>query len=385
MSRNKKFVALIALLLVFSFALAGCGGSKPAAPAAEGTGSDPNFPEVKWTMQTTWSQGWLIHDGMPVVFADRVRAMTGGKFDIEVLPAGAIVGGLEVLDACNAGTIDAYHSWTGYWLNKHPAAPLFASTPMGFEPDMSFAWLYAGGGKEFMARMFEEMQMNVVAYPLGITHPEILVHSNKPVGVMEDFKGLKYRAPGWWGEILRSTGVNVTLLPSPELYPSMEKGVIDAVEFNIPMVNKQMGFDEVSKYIAGPGMHQPTCVFEVGFNKDKYDALPQTYKDILWSASVEATVDSWTTGIVGDLEVLKEWQSNDKWTLQKFNAEDQHAIRKLSWDYIDGQVKEKNNALYTEAWTSYKTFFNEFCDFEWFMVPERPIVADKDRMFGAPK
>lgn len=384
MSRNKKFVGLIALLLVFSFVLAGCGGSKPAEPAAPAAGTGNGLPEVKWTLQTGWSQGWLIHD-MAIRVAEDVKNMTGGKFNIEVLPAGAIVGSLEVLDACSAGTIDAYHSWTGYWLNRHPAAPLFASVPMGMEPAAHMCWMYAGGGQQMMQQMFDELKANIKIFPCGITHPEILAHSNRIVAKLEDFNGLKYRCPGWWGEILRGIGVAVTLLPSPELYPSMEKGVIDAVEFNIPFVNKQMGFHEVSKYICGPGMHQPTCQFELGVNLDKWNALPAEYQAMLEYACVESSMWSWTYGSSEDLKVLKEWNDNPKWTLTKFNAADQHKIRDLAWAYIDKSEKDSKNALFTKAWTEYKQFFKDYADYEWFMVPERPIVADKDRQFGGSK
>lgn len=384
MSRNKKFVCLVALLLVLSFTLAGCGGGSTPAPAPSGDAAAGALPEVKWTLQTSWSQGWLIHD-MAVKVAERVAAMTGGKFKIEVLPSGAIVGSLEVLDACNTGTIDAYHSWTAYWLNRHPAAPLFASVPMGHEPAMSMAWLYAGGGMQYQQQMFDELGLNVKVLPMGVTHPEILAHSNKPINVLEDFNGLKYRAPGLWGEILRSVGVAVTLLPSPELYPSMEKGVIDAVEFNIPMVNQQMGFHEVSKYMVAPGMHQPTCFFEMGFNKDSWNKLPKEYQEILTSACVDGTMWSWTVGIVGDLKVLKEWQSNPRWTLTKFSEEDQHKIREMSWKYIDETAQKANNALFTKAWEEYKEFYMDFCDYEWYMVPVRPIVKDQDRRYAPAK
>jgi TRAP-type mannitol/chloroaromatic compound transport system substrate-binding protein len=383
LSRNRKFVGLIAVLLIFSFALAGCGGgsSTPAAPAANG--GDNGLPEVKWTLQTGWSVGWLIHD-MAIRVADDVRAMSGGKFDIEVLPAGAIVGSLEVMDACKAGTIDAYHSWTAYWVNQHPAAPLFASVPMGMEPAAHMAWMYAGGGKEYQQQMYDELQSNIKIFPCGITHPEVLVHSNKPVYVIEDFNSLKYRAPGWWGEILRGVGVAVTLLPSPELYPSMEKGVIDAVEFNIPFVNKQMGFHEVSTFIGGPGMHQPTCNFELGVNKKSWDALPPEYQKMLEFACVESSMWSWTLGSVEDIKVLREWNApGSKWTLTKFSVEDQHEIRELSWNYIDKSVE--SNAMAKKAWQEYKDFFAAYSDYEWFLVPERPIVADADREFGSYK
>lgn len=367
MSKNKKFVGVIALLLIVSFALVGCSSAKESV-ANEGAGDA--LPEVKWTMQTTWSQGMLLHE-MAVDLSERVSEMTGGKFTIDVLPAGAVVGGLEVLDACNTGTIDAYHSWPGYWMGKHPSAPFFASIPMGLEPQMYIMWLYAGDGAKLQQAMYDEIGMNVYSIPGGVTHPEVLAHSNKPLNKIEDFKGLKYRAPGLWGEILKDAGVAVTMLPGTELYTSLEKGVLDATEFSSPTVNNQSGFQEVTDYVAGPGMHQPTCFFEFGFNKDKYDALPDAYKAILQNAGKATTVYMWSKGTVSDMDVIKSWKEAGE-TFTRVDDKSQLEFREMAWGYIDNDVKAKNNAHYTECWESFKQFYMDFCEFEDFMIPVRP-------------
>lgn len=375
MSKNKSFVCLIALLLVFSFALVGCGGgTQPAAQPAEQP-ANAGLPEVKWTMQTTWSQGWLLHD-MAIDWADRVRAMTNGRFDIEVLPSGAIVGGQEVLDATHAGTIDAYHSWPGYWMGKHPAAPFFASIPMGLEPQMHIMWLYGAGGDKYFQEMMDEAGMNVVVWPGGVTHPEVLAHSNKKLSTINDFVGLKYRAPGWWGEMLKEMGVAVTMLPGTELYPSLERGILDATEFSSALVNKQSGFQEVTDYIAGPGMHQPTCFFDIGVNKDKYNALPVEYQEILKNAAMAMTIYTWSIGTVGDMEVLNEWKAAGE-TFTRVDDKSQHEFRELAFEWLDKDVAAKNNALYTKCWESAKKFYYDFVEFEHFMVPIRPEPEGK--------
>ena len=224
-----------------------------------------------------------------------------------------------------------------------------------------------------MQQMYDEFGANIVSIPCGVTHPEVLAHSNKPLTKVSDFKGLKYRAPGWWGEILKGMGVAVTMLPGTELYPSLEKGVLDATEFSSPLVNKQQGFHEVTKYVAGPGMHQPTCFFEVGFNKAKYNALPNEYKEILQNAAMATTVWSWSVGTVEDMKVLKEWKAAGE-ILTRVDDKSQHEFREMAYAWMDADVKAKNNAHYTKCWESVKQFYQDFIEFEHFMVPVRPEV-----------
>lgn len=355
----------VALLSVF-FILAGFGVSMAKKKAETDANS---LPKVSWTLQTTWAQGWLLHQ-MAEDLAKRVEMMSNGNFKIEVLPAGAVVGGLEVLDATATGTIDAYHSWPGYWMSKHPSAPFFASIPMSLEPLMHATWLYAYGGKELMQEMYNEAGLNVYAIPGGVTHPEVLAHSNKPLEKLEDFKGLKYRAPGWWGEILKEMGVAVTMLPGTELYPSLERGILDALEFSSPIVNKQQGFHEVTKYVAGPGMHQPTCFFEFGFNKQKYDALPKIYQEMLQTAAMATTMWSWTQDIVLGIETFKYWKERGN-EFTRISDEAQREFRKRAWAWIDKDVKAKNNAHYTKTWNSVQEFWTQFVEYEHIMVPIR--------------
>jgi TRAP-type mannitol/chloroaromatic compound transport system substrate-binding protein len=352
--KNKMLVFILVLMLMGSLIF---GESAQAAT------------KVNWTLQTTWAQGWLLHQ-MAEDFAKRVKEMSAGNFNIKVLPAGAVVGGLEVMDATSAGTLDAYHSWTGYWMGKHPAAPFFASIPMSLEPLMHTTWLYAGGGKELMQQMYDEMGMKLMVIPGGVTHPEILAHSNKPLTTLSDWKGLKYRTPGWWGEILKGMGVAVTMLPGTELYPALQRGILDATEFSSPIVNKQQGFHEVTQYVAGPGMHQPTCYFELGFNKAKYNALPDEYKAMIQTAAMATTLWSWTQDIVLGIQTLDEWEKQGK-KLTRVSDEAQREFRKEAWAYIDGDVKKKNNALYTKTWKSVQDFWVQFGKYEHFMVPIR--------------
>jgi len=354
--KSKRLGFIVVMMMVFSFVLAGFSYAK-------------DLPKVRWTLQTTWAKGTLLHE-MSEDFAKRVYDMSGGNFVIKVLPAGAIVGPMENMEATSKGTLDAWHSWPGYWQGKHPSANFFASIPMHMEPLMYVTWMYQGGGKELMQQMYDEMKMNVIVIPGGLTHPEILAMSNKPLRNVKDFKGLKYRAPGWWAEILKAKGVSVMMVPGVDLYPSLQKGIIDATEFSSPIVNKQQGFHEVTKYVAGPGMHQPTCYFELGFNKDKYNALPAEYKAIIQSAAMAMTIEKWTEDIVKGGETLEFYKSKGL-KLTRVEDKDQREFRKASWSFIDAEVKKINRPHTTKTWASVNKMWKEFSDYEYFMVPIR--------------
>ncbi len=351
-SRTFGFIFVLMLMSSLSF-----GGY---AQAAE---------KVRWTMQTTWAKGWLLHE-MAEDFAQRVSDMSGGNFVIKVLPAGAVVGAMENMDATSKGTLDGWHSWTGYWQGKHPSANFFASIPMHLEPTMYVTWMYSGGGKQLMQEMYDEMGMNVIVIPGGLTHPELLAMSNKPLKNVKDFKGLKYRTPGWWAEILKSMGVSVMMVPGVDLYPSLQKGILDALEFSTPIVNKQQGFHEVTKYVAGPGMHQPTCYFELGFNKTKYNALPAEYKAIIQSAAMAMTIQKWSEDITKGVETLEFYKSKGL-TLTRVEDADQREFRKNAWKFIDDEVKKINRPHTTKTWASVNKMWKDFSDYEHFMVPVR--------------
>ncbi|MBS4023848.1 MAG: hypothetical protein KGZ79_15760, partial [Dethiobacter sp.] len=143
MKKNRLF-AIVLMLAILATALAGCGNkAQPAQPA--GPQPAPKQEVIRWSMATSWPQGWLLHQ-MAEHWAEEVKNASGGRLLIDVHPSGALVPPLEVLDAAHAGAIDAFHSWPGYWMGKMPEVPFFASIPMGLEPLMHLVWMYEEGG-----------------------------------------------------------------------------------------------------------------------------------------------------------------------------------------------------------------------------------------------
>ncbi len=305
MQRNKSYL-LVALVLVLALILtAGCGGNKPASTSgSEGNQGQSKNEVIKLKIATVWPTSLAIHQGMPVRWAEEVARASGGRLQVEVYPAGAIVGAAEVLDAANGGTIDGYHSGSFFWLGKMPAAPFFTAVPMTMEPFMHLVWVYEGGGLELWQKMYDQAGYNIKVIPLGMLSPEVLAWSKKPLSKYEDWQGLKYRTAGWWGEILRENKVAVTTLPAAEIYPSMERGVLDAAEFSTPENDRTLSLFEVADYLTGPGIHQPSTLLYLGINKNVWNALPDDLKGLLESTARSVTLASWAKDMSESMKAM---------------------------------------------------------------------------------
>ncbi|MBO8173220.1 MAG: TRAP transporter substrate-binding protein DctP [Bacillaceae bacterium] len=373
---KSKLRVLLVLMLAFSLVLSGCAEvttSDSQNQQTENENDQENSTTVaagktyKWTLATSWPSGLILQD-MATQFAEEVKIASGGRLIVEVHPGGSIVGPLEVMDAANAGTIDAFHSTPGYWAGKAPASTLFMSVPMGFEPFMYLTWLYEKDGLELWQETYDKAGFNVKVIPLGITHPELLAHSHKPLESPEDFKGLKHRAAGDPAQIFKQMGVSVTTVPGSEVYPSLERNVIDSAEFSTPAVNNQLGFQEVTEYFSGPGMHQTACVFELTINKDSWNELPDDLKRAVEIAARSVTLSSWAHDFSESVKALKEFEKAGSKPV-RVSDEVQREYRKLAWKFMDEKGQE--HEMYGKVWNSIKAHYKEFVEYENFMVPIR--------------
>ena len=353
-TENFKVAAKAAFLFIFIFSF----GLK-----------EINAETIKWTMGTSWPSGMIVYETAEH-FAKKVKEMSQGRLDISVKPAGAVVGPLDVLDAASKGSIDAAHSCANYWPGKNISSQFFGSVPMLFEPLMQLVWVYEGGGLELWNKMYtEKMKLNVITLPLGMTHGEILAWSNKPLKGIDDFKGLKYRTLGWWGEILKANGTSVTMLPGGEVFSALERGVIDAAEFNTPYADYQLGFFEIAKYYVGPAMHQPSTMLELIINKDKWNALPNDLKVIVEEAAKSTTIWAWTYEINKSMKALEEYENKGNIRII-VDEKSQREFREVAWKHLD-KIAETDE-FFKEVWDSARTFYLRFVDYEDFMIPVRP-------------
>jgi TRAP-type mannitol/chloroaromatic compound transport system substrate-binding protein len=291
----------------------------------------PSTQKYRWKMVMPWSKGLLFYD-IAVHFCDSVRLASAGRLDIKPFSEGELVPAMQTFDAVSQGSAQAGHDWPGYWKGKNEAFVAFASVPFGLDAEGYNIWLYEKGGLEMMQELYG--RFNIHALPGGQCGQEMGLFSNKRATKMKDFKGMRVRTPGWYMDILNNLGASVSPLPGGEIYLALERGVIDAAEFSSPAINYPMGFDEITKYVIQPGVHQPAIQCAVFFNKKAYDELPDDLKWIIDIAAKETQLWSynWVNGL--NAEAIRKFK--EKVEFVKMDEETMIEFRKTTKKYLDG-------------------------------------------------
>jgi len=271
-----------------------------AAAASAGGAAALGFPMIskaapismRW--QSTWPAKDIFHE-YALDFASKVNSMSAGNLKIEVLPAGAVVKPFELLDGVSRGTLDGGHGVVAYHYGKENALALWGSGPAyGMDANMVLAWHYYGGGKELLDDIYKKLNLDVQSFLYGPMPTQPLGWFKKPVTKVEDMKGLKYRTVGLSIDIFKDLGMAVNPLPGGEIVPAMDRGLLDAAEFNNASSDRVLGFPDVSKVCMLQSFHQSAEQFEILFNKKKYDALPAELKAIIKHAVEASSADmSW--------------------------------------------------------------------------------------------
>jgi TRAP-type mannitol/chloroaromatic compound transport system substrate-binding protein len=227
-------------------------------------------------------------------YCDLVEQMAGGRVRIELLPAGSVVGAFQVMDAVNDGVIDAVHQVPVYWYAKHKGASLFGTGPVfGGDAANLLSWVHSGGGRAFYEELTQQiLGLNVVGF-FGMPMPQQPFGWFKnPVTSAADVNGLKYRTVGLAADLCAALGRSVVQLPGGEIGPAMERGVIDAFEFNNPTADRRFGAQDVAKNYMLRSFHQASEFFEINYNKDIYDEMPDDLKAIVeHAAAASATLN----------------------------------------------------------------------------------------------
>src|SRR5688500_12871812 len=247
---------------------------------------------MRW--QSTWPAKDIFHE-YANDFAKKVNDMTGGDLKIEVLPAGAVVPAFGLLDAVSKGTLDGGHGVLVYHYGKQTALALWGSGPAyGMDANMLLSWHKYGGGKQLLDKLYKSINANVVSFPYGPMPTQPLGWFKKPITKADDLKGLKFRTVGISIDVFTGLGAAVNALPGGEIVPAMDRGLLDAAEFNNATSDRILGFADVSKVCMLQSYHQNAEQFEIMFNKTKFDALPAKMKAIIENAVEAASQDmSW--------------------------------------------------------------------------------------------
>ncbi len=249
---------------------------------------------VTLRLQSTWPSKDIFHE-YALDFAKKVNDMSGGRLKIEVLPTGAVVKPFDLIDAVSKGTLDGGHGVLAYWYGKNSALALWGSGPaFGMDANMILAWHHYGGGKALLEEIYRTLNLQVTSFLYGPMPTQPLGWFKKPITKVDDFKGLRYRTVGLSIDLFTAMGATVNATPSAEIVAAMDRGLIDAAEFNNASSDRALGFADVAKICMLQSFHQCSESFELIFNQARLNALPADLKSVISNAVQAASAEmSW--------------------------------------------------------------------------------------------
>lgn len=331
---------------------------KRASAAAAGAGAlaapmVSNAQTTSLRFQSTWPAKDIFHE-YANDFAKKVNDMAGGRLKIEVLPAGAVVPAFQLLEAVSKGTLDGGHGVVAYHYGKNAALALWGSGPAyGMDPNMVLAWHNYGGGKALLEEIYKAINMDVVSYLYGPMPTQPLGWFKKPVAKVADMKGLKFRTVGLAVDVFTKMGTAVNPLPGGEIVPALDRGLIDAAEFNNASSDRVLGFPDVAKNCMLQSFHQSGEQFEILFNGGKYKALPQELRSIIDYGVQAASADmSWKAIERNSQDYIELKKAGVKF----YKTPDAILREQLAaWDATIAE-KAKGNPLFQKVLDSQKAF-----------------------------
>lgn len=291
-------------------------------------------------------------------WADRVKLMSGGRLEIEVLPAGTLVPAFEVLDATHKGVIDGGHTAAAYWVGKHRAAALFGPAPggpFGMDTVDLMGWLYEGGGLELWKELYQvELKRNVIPLPLTAVNNQVLGWFKNPVASWEDLKGRKCRQTGITAELFSKAGLSPVNMPGGEIVPAGERGVIECGEWVGPAEDMKVGFHTVWKNFYMPSTHEPASVLELLINGDVYKKLPEDQRAIMETAAYEATYKHFAFLNNKNGEALDEMRTKHGVTVHRTPDD---ILKKIltTWDEI-AAAEEAKSPFFKKVFASQRAY-----------------------------
>ncbi len=323
--------------------LAACGKTeapKPAAtPAAPAVAVKPSTIVLK--MQGAWGAKDIFNE-MAQEYVTRVNDMSGGRLRIDYLNAGSVVKPFEVTDAVSNGVLDAGHTVPVYWYGKSKVASLFGSGPInGCDAHQTLGWIYRGGGLEMYQELLKKLNLNYTGFFAMPMPTQPLGWFKNPITSAAQIKGLKYRTVGLAADLFQAMGAKVTQLPGGEIIPALEKGVIDAFEFNNPTSDMRFGAQDVIKNYMMGSFHQAMEFFEIIFNQKRWDALPKDLQAILRYGVEAASSSNFWTGLKNyseDLQILIDKHKVKVLRTPRAVFQDQL----LAWDALSKKLSDED-------------------------------------------
>jgi TRAP-type mannitol/chloroaromatic compound transport system substrate-binding protein len=362
---RRKFLKSSALAATAGSVLAGCGSETSGGSDAPAVVARPN---LRWRLISSFPRSLDTIFGAAEVFVQRVMAITDGRFDIRVYPAGEIVPFDQVLESVQKGTVQMGHAASYYFKGKNPALPFDCSVPFGLTARQQSAWMHHGGGLELMRELFSDF--NIINFPGGNTGTQMGGWFRKEINSLQDLRGLKMRIPGLGGEVMDRLGVGVELIAGGEVYPALERGAIDAAEWVGPYDDEKLGFYKVARYYYYPGWWEPGPALTFYINRDAWDSLPQTYQEAISTASAAASVSMITSYDAKNPQAFGRLL-NEGVQVRPFSADIMEAAERHAFEIMEQQAAA--DAAYNKVYTAFKTFRD--ASYRWFSTSENSFAA----------
>ena len=312
-----------------------------AATAASAALAAPNISRAadtfKWKMTTAFPPGLPFYQSGPGSaewIVDQIDKLSGGRLKIKLYAAGELIPWNGGFDAVTSGTVEANSAVAYYWSGKIPALQYFGTVPFGMSFQGQNAWYYHGGGIDLWNEIYAEH--GLVAFPCGNSGVQMTGWFKNPVNSLADFNGLKMRIPGLGGKIYKEIGVNVKLLGGGEIFPALERGVIDAAEWVGPVQDKRLGLHKAAKYYYSTGWHEPSTTTELMMSKKAFDALPEDVQMIVKSVAASANIVAHTSAEALNGETLRDLVENEGVKTSPLPADVVAELRKKTVGVLDG-------------------------------------------------
>src|SRR5215470_7887737 len=349
-----------------SAAVAGAAVAAPSVVSAQGP--------IAMRFQSTWPSKDIFHE-YATDFGKRVNDMTGGDLKIEVLPAGAVVPAFGLLDAVSKGVLDGGHGVLVYHYGKNTALALWGSGPgYGMDANVLLAWHKYGGGKALLEKIYGTIGADVVSFPYAPLYSQPLGWFKKPMQGPDDFKGLKYRTVGISIDLFTAMGAAVNALPGGEIVAAIDRGLLDAAEFNNASSDRALGFADVSKICMLQSYHQNAEQLEISFNKTKFKAMPPKLQAIVEGAVEACSQDMQWKAIDRNSQDYITLQTQDK--VKFYKTPD--PILKRQLELYDEIAKKylASNPLFKEIISSQLAFAKRATQWEQDYITNRKMAHD---------
>lgn len=323
------------------------------APAAQAPAQGTELPTIEWQMPTSWPVSLDTIFGGATTVAERVSAMTNGKFTITPRASGEVAKGTEVLDVVSSGAFEMGHTASYYYVGKSPVVAFGTAVPFGLNAQQQNAWLYEGGGLKQLQDIYAK-KFNVIQFPAGNTGVQMGGWFRKEINTAADLQGLKMRIPGLGGQVMTKLGVTVQVIPGGEIFQALQTGAVDAAEWVGPYDDSKLGFNKVAEFYYYPGWWEPGPTLEIEINLDKWNELPAEYQEIVKTAAYEANLTMLSKYDARNNAALKELVAGGT-KLRPYSPEIMAAAEAASFAlYDENAAKDADFKAVYEPWKEFR-------------------------------